>query len=109
MINDIPATIADPAFNVAGTEFAINAWDVGRAHTTVLTLEATANITYEIEIVRHFELIPGEEAPHEMRSAQLSDAFSSPIDLLRKFRINDVVTNPFAPPMISLNNQITVW
>lgn len=105
----MPACIADPNFNVAGTEFAISAWDIGRPHTTVMTLEATANITYEVEIVRHFELIPGEEAPHEMRSAQLGDNFSSPIDLLRKFRINDVLTNPFAPPMISLNNQLTVW
>jgi len=37
----------------------------------VITLEQNAGISYEVEIVRHFEVIPGEESPLEVTSATL--------------------------------------
>lgn len=57
--------------------------------------------------MRHFEVIPGEESPLEVRSAHLPEAYSSPIDLLRKMKIEEVMANPFAPPMISTTS--TLW
>jgi len=90
-LNDIPGVLGAADWNAVGTEIAINAWDIGRPHCTILTLEATEGITYEVEVVRHFEIIPGEEAPHEMKSAHLSTNFSSPIDLIRKFDLAEII------------------
>jgi len=49
----------------------------------VVTFEGTANISFEVEVVRHWELIPGEESPLEVRGATLSHKYSSALDLIR--------------------------
>lgn len=90
-----------------GTQYAINCMDLGRPHTIVLTLEQNAGISYEVEIVRHFEIIPGEESPLEVQSATLSNMFSSPIDLIRKLKLEHALANPFAP--LNISTTSTVW
>lgn len=65
------------------------------------TFESNSNITYDIEIVRHYEIIPGEDSSLEVKSCTLSDGFNSPMDIIRKFRLEEITINPFAPLNIS--------
>lgn len=86
-LNNVPATASDPAWLAGGVSFGVNALDFGRSHTMVLSIEANSQITYDVEVVRHFEIIPGEESSLEVRSSQLSNEYSSPIDLIRRFNV----------------------
>lgn len=107
-LNSLSSTNGDTQWkDQPGTQYAINATDMGRNHLMVLTLEATKDITFEVEIVRHFEIIPGEESPLEVKSAKLSHNFSSPIDLIRKYPLMNLMANPFAPLQISTAH--TLW
>lgn len=49
----------------------------------MMSFENQSNISYDIEIVRHFEVIPAEEAAMETRSCMLSHNYTSALDLLR--------------------------
>lgn len=86
-LNNIPATAADPAWQASGVSYGLNALDFGRSHTMIMSIEANSQITYDVEIVRHFEIIPGEESSLEVRSAHLANDYSSPIDLIRRYQI----------------------
>lgn len=57
--------------------------------------------------MRHFEIIPGEESPLEVRSAKLSYNFSSPIDLIRRYPLLNLMSNPFAP--LEFSTTHTIW
>jgi len=72
-----------------------------------ITLEQTANISFEVEIVRHFEVIPGEDSPLETSFCTLSDMYSSPIDMMRKYKVSQLLENPFVPTMMT--PQSTIW
>lgn len=37
-----------------------------------VSFEANSGINYEVEIIRHFEIVPSEESPLEVRQATLS-------------------------------------
>lgn len=104
-LNDTFLTRTDNGWN--GAEFAINAEDLGRPHTIAVTFEANQGVNYEVEIIRHFEIVPSEESPLEVRQAQLSDNYSSALDLVRKHSLGDLNYNPFAPPQFS--TKTTVW
>lgn len=86
-LNNVPATAQDPAWQASGVQYGFNALDFGRSHTMIMSIEANSQITYDVEIVRHFEIIPGEESSLEVRSAQLANEYSSPIDLIRRYQI----------------------
>jgi len=94
-INDIQLVAADPTWN--GAQFAYCAEDMGRPHLISIVFESNTNISYDVEVVRHFEVIPGEECPLEVRECALDMQFANPIDILRKMDIRHVMQNPFAP------------
>lgn len=106
-LNDLPSVSSDPNWLAAGTDYALSAIDLGRTHNMVISVEQNTGISYEVEVVRHFEVIPGEESPLEVKIACLSTNFSSPLDLIRRLKLDHALSNPFAPPQISTSN--TVW
>jgi len=71
----------DNTFN--GATYLLSADDIGRPHTMLISFENQQNISYDIEIVRHFEIIPSEEAAMETRTCLLSHGYTSALDLLR--------------------------
>lgn len=73
----------------------------------MMTFEGVDNISFDVEIVRHWEIVPGEESPLEVASAVLSYNYASPLDLVRRFPIGELVGNPFAPMAIS--TTYTAW
>lgn len=80
---------------------------MGREHMMIWSFEAQQNITYDIEIVRHFEVIPTEECYMETRSVALSRKYTNILDIQRQFNIDVLMRNPFAPSVISTTT--TVW
>lgn len=107
-LNALQDTVGDAAWRQnAGARYAINAFDLGRPHLMMITFEGVDNISFDVEIVRHWEIVPGEESPLEVASALLSYNYASPLDLVRRFPIGELVGNPFAP--LSMSTTYTAW
>lgn len=106
-LNSVRDTSVDPAWLQAGVRFAMNAADFGRPHTTLISLDQTDGIAFEVEVVRHFEVVPGEESPLETKSCALAVNYTSPLDLIRKFQVEQLEVNPFAPS--AMTPMGSVW
>jgi len=104
-LNDVPTVVGDATYN--GAYYALSTEDLGRAHNIIITFENQANIAYDIEIVRHFEIIPSEEAAMETRCVPLSYKYNSALDIIRQYNISSLLSNPFAPSAISTTT--TLW
>lgn len=107
-LNSLHETYNDAGWrNVAGADYAISAFDAGRSHVMILSFEGVENMSFDIEVTRHWEIIPGEESPLEICASTLSHAYSSPLDLVRRFPIADLLGNPFAP--LGISTTYTAW
>lgn len=73
----------------------------------MIAFEAQEGITYDVEFIRHFELIPAEESTMETKRSILSDNFSNPLDIIRRYKVDDLFSNPFTPSAMSTGT--TVW
>lgn len=104
-INSVYSNANDAAWT--GAKYAINSEDLGRQHCIMISFENQANITYDVEVIRHFEIIPAEEAAIECRSVTLSRHYVNALDLIRQYNINQLMSNPFAPSAITTTS--TVW
>lgn len=90
-----------------GGYFAIATHDVGRPHLSMVLLKNQSNMSYFIEMVRHFEVVPSSDCPRETRTVVLSDSYVSALDIIRKMRIRDLFSTPFTP--FSYKADTTVW
>lgn len=57
----------------------------------MMSFENQTNITYDIEVIRHFEVLPAEEAAIECRSVTLSRQFVNALDLIRQYNISQLM------------------
>lgn len=105
IVNTVFGNAADPTF--VGAKYAFNAEDIGRQHMMMVTFENQANISYDIEIVRHYEIIPGEDAAMETKTCLLSYKYTSALDIIRQYNIESLLANPFAPNQMSTST--TIW
>lgn len=64
----------------------ISAYAMSRKHTVIILMEDINSTTsFELEIIRRVEGIANDEyQTSEQRQCQLSDKYSSPLDVLRK-------------------------
>jgi len=109
-LNDLSIPMNTPEWGKIDTEYAISAEDLGRNHTFIVSFEANAGITYEVELVRHWEIVPAEDSPFEVRDVMLPDNYSSTLDLIRRYKIAQLTSNPFAITRISTKmDNHTPW
>lgn len=72
-----------------------------------ITLEDVQGISFDVEIVRHFEVVPGEECPLQVDSAVLSHNYVSALDLLRQKKILDLFDSTVGDP--DATTKQTIW
>lgn len=66
-VNSIDQVMQTSEWGKTSTQFAISAEDLGRPHVFAICFEANTGINYEIEIVRHWEIVPSEDSPYEVK------------------------------------------
>lgn len=71
--------------------FSFSAADLRRRHTVIIVMEGvTAGTSFELEVIRRIEGIPNESnMSREKHAHQLSESYSTPLDILRKTNFAD--------------------
>lgn len=66
-------------------------------HLTIILIENPGGATFELEMIRRFEGVPSDQAQSlEKRQVLLSDAYSSPLDIIRRIDVNTGLKVPLS-------------